>query len=98
MNNELLANYFTDQQMATVLGITVGGLRNKIYREKADDLPSFSKIGRVRLWQKAVVSKWLLKSLDEPTVKSLLALGEKAVAGASFSDEPRKARKTSTKK
>lgn len=97
MNNELLENYFTDTQLAAVLGITVGGLRNKIYRGKADELPGFARLGRVRLWQKTVVSKWLATQLDAETVKSLLAKGEDSVAGASFSDAPRKPR-NSTKK
>lgn len=33
MNHELLNYYYTDNQLASILGITLGGLRNKIYKE-----------------------------------------------------------------
>ncbi len=33
MNHELLNYYYTDNQLATIFGITLGGLRNKIYKE-----------------------------------------------------------------
>jgi hypothetical protein len=87
MNNELLKNYFTDHQMADVLGMTVGGLRNKIYRGRGDELPTRSNIGRMRLWQKTVVAQWLEVSLDAETAKRLIERGEKSLSIAAPADK-----------
>ena len=57
IQQELLSKYFTDHQVAAIYDMTVGGMRNKIYRDGADigELPvdavnSFPK--RLRLWDK----------------------------------------------
>lgn len=34
MNEEILDRYFTDRQMAKIVGISLGGLRNKLYRHR----------------------------------------------------------------
>jgi hypothetical protein len=84
VNNEILKHYFTDQQMAVVLGITLGGLRNKIYRKRTADLPnSTSFLGRWRLWQKEEVHAWLLARFnnDHEMVKAMMKNGEDADNG-----------------
>lgn len=75
MNNEILAYYFTDAQMAVIEGITLGGLRNKIYRGNAHsdgsaspadqlpvaDLPEHINVNpRTRLWSKEKVRAHLM--------------------------------------
>lgn len=77
MNHELLNYYYTDNQLATILGITLGGLRNKIYKEtknrKERDggissvndghfLPECLSVNaRTRLWPKEKVKAFLLR-------------------------------------
>lgn len=80
MNNEILKHYFTDHQMAAVLGISVGGLRNKIYRKNATDLPeSMQAVARCRLWRKEIVRAWLMRKYHKADVVSdLMEAGEKA--------------------
>ena len=81
MNKEILENYFTDAQISVILGITLGGLRNKIYRKKTDDIPPFLEVSsRARVWSKEKVKIFLLGQYDgdEDTVNKLLAKGEAA--------------------
>lgn len=80
MNNEILKHYFTDHQMAAVLGMSVGGLRNKIYRKNATDLPeSMQAVARCRLWRKETVRAWLMRKYHKADVVSdLMQTGEKA--------------------
>lgn len=80
MNNEILKNYFTDPQMAEVLDMSLGGMRNKLYRGKADELPACTKFGRMRLWQKDVVRNWLLKRLAADTVEKLMDKGDRSLS------------------
>lgn len=79
MNNEILHYYFTDSQMAAILGITLGGLRNKIYRGTTDELPKcIDVILRTRLWSKKGVREYLLMKYSQNTevVDTLIKRGE----------------------
>jgi hypothetical protein len=79
MNNEILKNYFTDRQIAALQGITLGGLRNKIYRKKTSDLPEFIVIhSRTRLWHKEKTRAWLTERYkgDTETVARLMKVAE----------------------
>lgn len=81
MHNEILKTYFTDTQIAVLQGITLGGLRNKIYRNKVDDLPKFIVAGsRTRLWNKEKTREWLLSRYqnDAATVDGLMKAAEEA--------------------
>lgn len=96
MNSEILKDYFTDTQIAAIEGITLGGLRNKIYRlskEKASadpsqspGLPEFINANpRNRLWHKEKVRAWLMDRYkgDHQTVERLMKVGEDAGKKAS---------------
>jgi hypothetical protein len=83
MNNEILKNYFTDRQIAALQGITLGGLRNKIYRKKVADLPTFIVVNsRTRLWHKEKTRTWLTERYqgDAETVNRLMKTAEETVA------------------
>lgn len=83
MNNEILKNYFTDRQIAKLQGITLGGLRNKIYRKKVNDLPEFIVVNsRTRLWHKEKTRAWLLQHYqgDVETVNNLFSVAESTPA------------------
>jgi len=85
MNNEILKHYFTDHQLAAILGITLGGLRNKIYRGRLEDLPKSTQVmSRWRLWHKEETKTWLLARFnsDVEMVKNLLKVGEDTDSGA----------------
>lgn len=87
MNHEILAHYYTDNQMAVIMGITLGGLRNKIYREKTEDLPEYISVGsRTRIWSKLSVKEYLLKQYhgNAQMAEILMKKGEKASPGATF--------------
>lgn len=60
MNSEISRHYFSDHQFASILGITTGGLRNKIYRGEVKGLPPYSTMRRKRLWGKTDVRTYLL--------------------------------------
>lgn len=80
MNNEILQYYFTDNQLAAIKGITLGGLRNKIYRSKDSGLPPYISVNtRTRLWSKEVVREHLMTEYqgDVNVVDGLIAMGEK---------------------
>lgn len=85
MNNEILKNYFTDRQIAALQGITLGGLRNKIYRKKTNDLPKFIVVNsRTRLWHKEKTRSWLMTRYqsDEQTVARLMRAAEDCPASS----------------
>lgn len=97
MNNEILQFYFTDNQLAVMMGITLGGLRNKIYRTNTSELPECTNVNsRTRLWLKSTVRDHLLKEYkgNVGAVDVLIAKGELASPGSSF--EPRKPRDPAT--
>ena len=86
MHEQILARYFTDNQIAAILDISVGGLRNKLYRRNPDrtkpdsDLPPYTPVAaRVRLWSKDAVRAWLIERYqgDAETVELLMAQGER---------------------
>lgn len=86
MNNEILQHYFTDNQIAAIHGITLGGLRNKIYRGTTKELPDCIDVAlRTRLWPKKGVREHLLKEYRQNTevVDALMKRGEAAPASAS---------------
>lgn len=79
----IFKKYFTDQQVAAVYGLTVGGLRNKIYAiqknpKSAARLPKFTNVlARGRLWLKAEVRSHLMEIYkDGDVVDGLMARGE----------------------
>lgn len=85
MNNEILKNYFTDRQIAALQGITLGGLRNKIYRKKTGDLPNFIVVNsRMRLWHKDKTRSWLMTRYqsDAQTVAHLMKKAEDCPASS----------------
>jgi hypothetical protein len=82
MHSEILNEYFTDNQMAAVLGMSLGGLRNKVYRQQKGALPESSQLLRDRFWEKAKVKEWLLKQVSEPVAADLMRRGEIAAAKA----------------
>lgn len=94
MNNEILGYYFTDNQLAVIMGITLGGLRNKIYRGNTQELPEHTVVNsRTRLWAKTKVREHLIKEYKDNVeiVDDLMRKGEGASPGGSF--EPRQPRK-----
>jgi predicted DNA-binding transcriptional regulator AlpA len=96
MDNEILEKYFTDAQVAAVLGVTIGGLRNKLYRHKDEELPSRVQVtSRARIWKKESTREWLIRRFggDVETVDMLMARGEATPPGASFGT-PRSRRKS----
>lgn len=87
MNNEILQYYFTDSQLAVIKGITLGGLRNKIYRGNTEELPKWINVNsRTRLWAKQAVRDHLMQEYgsNENVVNDLISKGEKASPGGSF--------------
>ncbi len=89
MNNEILKNYFTDRQIAALQGITLGGLRNKIYRKKVQDLPDFIVVNsRTRLWHKEKTRTWLTERYqgDTETVNRLMKTAEETEASVAGED------------
>lgn len=64
MNNEISRHYFSDRQFASILGISIGGLRNKIYRGEVKGLPPYSTMRRKRLWGKSDVRTYLLQCFN----------------------------------
>ncbi|MGJ7523950.1 hypothetical protein ACSFA0_26020 [Variovorax sp. LT1P1] len=74
------SDYFTDNQVATTLGITLRSLRNKIHRDKGvavSSLPPFHlAAARGRLWDKEALSAFLLEQWqDAGLVNTRMALG-----------------------
>lgn len=87
MNNEILGYYFTDSQLAVIMGITLGGLRNKIYRGNTQELPEHTTVSsRTRLWSKEKVRAHLIKEYKDNVeiVDELMRKGEAASPGGSF--------------
>jgi hypothetical protein len=91
MHEEILEKYFTDPQLAAIIGISLGGLRNKLSRSKPAsetlraDLPQPTQAAsRLRLWNKDTVREWLLVRFngDVGTVELLMRRGEATDSGA----------------
>lgn len=89
MNSEILSYYYTDSQVAAILGITLGGLRNKIYRGQKAHLPKFIELGsRTRLWPKDEVAAHLVSQYqgNQDVVDLLLKKGEETPPGGGFAE------------
>ena len=99
MNSEIHKDYFIDTQIAAIEGITLGGLRNKIYRlskpqqgkgkHQEGSLPEFICVApRKRLWHKEKTRAWLMERYrgDQQIVDRLLQVAEDALKNAKDSD------------
>lgn len=101
MSRDVIAKkYFTDSQTAAVFGLSLGGLRNKIYHiaknpQTPARLPKITQVSsRSRLWLKTDVRAHLMEIYkDAEVVNGLMARGEQASPEGAGAGDKRKKRK-----